>query len=55
MSVLKIDIREWEQLLLVKGSPLFQRYIEDEDSRYTIKVLNEKGIVNILELKMGSR
>lgn len=53
MSVLKIDIREWEQLLPVKGSPLFQRYIEDEDSRYTIKVLNEKGIVNILELKDG--
>ncbi len=53
MSVLKIDIREWEQLLPVKGSPLFQRYIEDEDSRYAIKVLNEKGIVNILELKDG--
>ena len=51
MSVLRIG--EWEQRLPVKGSPLFHRYIEDEASRYTIKVLNEKGIVNILELKDG--
>jgi 5-methylcytosine-specific restriction enzyme subunit McrC len=53
MSVLKIDIREWEQLLPEKGSPLFHKYIEDEASRYTIKMLNEKGVVNILELKDG--
>lgn len=53
MSVLRIDIREWEQLQPDKGSPLFHRYIEDEAARHTIKVLNEKGIVNILELKDG--
>jgi 5-methylcytosine-specific restriction enzyme subunit McrC len=53
MSVLRIDIREWEQLQPEKGSPLFHRYIEDEAARYTIKELNEKGIVNILELKDG--
>jgi 5-methylcytosine-specific restriction enzyme subunit McrC len=36
-----------------KGNLLFHRFIEDEASRYTIKVLNEKRIVNILELKDG--
>jgi hypothetical protein len=51
MSILRIDIREWQQLQPEKGSPLFHRYIEDEAARYTIKELNEKGIVNILELK----
>lgn len=53
MNELKVDIREWEELLPDKGSILFHRFIEDEASRHTTKVLNDKGIVNILELKDG--
>jgi len=53
MSVYQIDIKEWEDIKPEKGNVLFHRYIEDEVSRHTIDVLNEKGILNIVELKNG--
>lgn len=53
MSSLKIDIKEWEELLPQKGNLLYHRFIEDEALRQTVSVLNEKGILNILELKDG--
>jgi len=53
MSGLTMDIREWEEVLPQKGNPLYHRFIEDEASKHTVNVLNEKGILSILELKDG--
>lgn len=53
MNELKVDIKEWEEIGPEKDTPLFHKFIEDENSRKTIKVLNDKGILNILELKDG--
>ena len=53
MNVLNVSIKEWEEILPQKGSILFHRFIEDEADRNTIKILNDNGIVNILELKDG--
>jgi len=53
MNAVKVDIKEWGEIKPEKGTPLFHRYLEDENSRQTIKVLNDKGIVNILEMKDG--
>ncbi|TCT14544.1 5-methylcytosine-specific restriction enzyme subunit McrC [Natranaerovirga pectinivora] len=53
MSGLTINIREWDELLPVKGSSLYQYFLEDEASRQIVSVLNEKGILNIIELKEG--
>jgi 5-methylcytosine-specific restriction enzyme subunit McrC len=53
MSGLTMNIREWEEVLPQKGNPLYHRFIEDEASKHTINVLNEKGILSILELKDG--
>jgi 5-methylcytosine-specific restriction enzyme subunit McrC len=53
MSGLTINIREWEELLPVKGCSLYQHFLEDEASRQTASVLNKKGILNIIELKDG--
>jgi 5-methylcytosine-specific restriction enzyme subunit McrC len=53
MSGLTMNIREWEEVLPQKGNPLYHRFIEDEASKHTVNVLNEKGILSILELKDG--
>lgn len=53
MDSLNISIREWEEVLPQKGNPLYHRFIEDEESRQTVNVLNEKGILSIIELKDG--
>lgn len=53
MKVLNISLKEWDEILPQKGNILFHRFIEDEAARSTIKVLNDNGIVNILELKDG--
>lgn len=53
MSSLSIDIREWEDVFPQKGTLLYKRFIDDETSKQTIDILNDKGILNILELKDG--
>lgn len=53
MSVLTLNMREWDELFPVKGSSLYQRFLEDEASRQTASLLNGKGILNIIELKDG--
>ncbi len=53
MTDITINIKEWEEVLPEKGSHLFNRFIEDEATRQTVKVFNEKGILNIIELKNG--
>jgi len=53
MSGITIDIREWDERLPEKGSPLYQYYLQDEASKHTAKVLEDKGILSIIELKDG--
>lgn len=53
MSGITIDIREWDELLPVKDSELYHYFLEDEASKHTATVLNDKGILNIIELKDG--
>ena len=38
----ELRIREWEEHLPEKGNLLFHRFIDNESSRNTINVLNEK-------------
>ena len=53
MNPATIDISEWEDVFPQKGNLLYQRFIDDESSKQTIDILNEKGILKIIELKDG--
>lgn len=53
MTNLTINIKEWEEVLPHKENVLYQYFVKDEESKHTINLLNEKGILNILELKDG--
>jgi 5-methylcytosine-specific restriction enzyme subunit McrC len=46
-------MKEWEEKLPAKGNELYQRFLEDEDSKNIVYILNKKGILGILELKDG--
>ena len=53
MGGITIDIKEWDELLPEQNSPLYQYFLQDEASKHTVKILNDKNILNIVELKDG--
>lgn len=53
MKSLTIDLREWEEVLPQKDNELYRYFLEDEATKHSVDLLNEKGILNITELKDG--
>jgi len=47
MGGITIDIKEWDELLPEQNSPLYQYFLQDEASKHTVKILNDKNILNI--------
>ena len=48
-----IELREWETIQPEKGNLLYNRFLESENEREIAAVLNEKGIIEITELRNG--
>ncbi|HBG00385.1 MAG TPA: hypothetical protein DDW87_02260, partial [Firmicutes bacterium] len=53
MSYVEVKLREWEELLPEKDSPLFQRFVDDPASKILVEELNGRGIINVSELRSG--
>lgn len=55
MSYAEVCLREWDDLLPEKGSPLFQRFLDDPVSAALARELNDRGVVGLTELRQGLR